>query len=87
MIPTATKYRNITTSALIKTGAGQLVGMYVNSTTSGTIRFWDNTSGATTVINNVITPAIGFHPLGGASFTIGCFATIGGTLDVTLYFK
>lgn len=80
-------YRNLSASALVKTGTGKLKGMYVNSTSSGTIKFWDNTSGATTVINNTITPAVGWHELGDAAFTVGCYATIGGTLDVTIYFE
>jgi hypothetical protein len=81
------KYVNLTASALVKTGAGTLKGMYVNSTSAGTIRFYDNTSAAGTVINNVITPAIGYHPLGDASFAVGCYATISGTLNVTLYYE
>lgn len=80
-------YKNITASGLIKTGFGTLVGMYVNSTSAGTIKFWDNTSAATTVINNTITPAIGYHKLGNANFTVGLYATISGTLDVTLYYQ
>ena len=79
-------YNNITASALIHTGEGILVGMYVNSTTSGTIKFWDNTAASGTVINNTITPAIGYHALGNANFTTGLYATIANTLDVTLYF-
>ena len=82
-----TIYKNLTASALIKTGYGKLVGMYVNSTTGGTIKFWDNTSAATTVINNTITPAIGYHNLGNANFTVGLYATIANTLDVTLYYQ
>jgi len=82
---TSTKYTNLTASTLIKTGYGRLVGMYVNSTTAGTIKFWDNTSAATTVINNTITPAVGYHNLGNVAFSTGLFATIGGTLDVTLH--
>lgn len=81
------KYVNTTASALIKTGQGVLIGMYVNSTSAGTIKLWDNTSAATTVINNTITPAIGYHSLGNASFSTGLYATIGGTLDVTLYYQ
>lgn len=79
-------YTNKTASALIKTGQGILRGMYVNSTSAGTIKFWDNTAGSGTVINNTITPAIGYHDLGSANFTTGLYATIGGTLDVTLYY-
>lgn len=80
-------YTNLTASALVKTGFGRLKGMYVNSTTAGTIKFWDNTSAATTVINNTITPAIGYHNLGNVSFNTGLYATIGGTLDVTLHWE
>ena len=79
------KYTNLTASALIKTGQGVLIGMYVNSTSAGTIKFWDNTSAATTVINNTITPAIGYHNLGSVAFNTGLYATIGVTLDVTLH--
>lgn len=81
------KYSNRTSSALIKTGAGVLCGMYVNSTSSGTIKFWDNTSAAGTVINNTITPAIGYHDLGDVAFNTGLYATIANTLDVTLHYK
>jgi len=78
---------NLTASALIKTGAGALIGMYVNSTSAGTIRFWDSTTATGTVMNNVITPAVGYHILGKGGFTVGLFATIAGTLNVTLYYK
>lgn len=84
----ANKYKNLTASGLVKTGSGVLKGMYVNSTNAGTIKFWDNTSGATTTINNTITPAVGYHNLGDANFTVGLYITIGGTaLDVTLYYE
>lgn len=80
-------YVNLTASAVVKSGFGKLVGMYVNSTSAGTIRFYDNTSAAGTVINNVITPAIGYHKLGDCSFSTGLYATISGTLNVTLYYQ
>ena len=81
------KYKNFTASNLVKTGAGVLEGMYVNSTTAGTIQLWDNTSGATTLINNTITPAVGYHCLGKIAFNTGLYATVGGTMDVTLYYE
>ncbi len=83
----ASKYINLTASALVKTGDGVLKGMYVNSTTAGTIKLWDQTSAAIPVINNTITPAIGYHDLGSVAFTNGLYATIGGTLDVTLHYE
>ena len=81
-------YKNMTASGVVKASGGILMGMYVNSTTAGTIKLWDNpTAGSGTVINNTITPAIGYHPLGGAVASTGLFATITGTLDVTLYYE
>jgi hypothetical protein len=81
------KYKNLTASAnAIKTGQGKLVGMYVNSTSSGTIKIYDSLTQANTVINNTITPAIGWHNLGDGAFGVGLSVTIGGTLDVTLYY-
>lgn len=82
-----TNYKNITSSTLIKTGQGILCGMYVNSTSTGTIKFWDNTTATGTVINETITPAIGYHNLGNVAFTTGLFATIANTLNVTLHYR
>jgi len=39
------------------------------------------------LINNTITPAIGYHDLGGVAFTNGLLATIANTLDVTIYWQ
>lgn len=83
----ANNYQNLTASAQLRAGQGILVGMYVNSTTGGTIKLWDSLTATGKVINETITPAVGYHKLGNASFAIGCFATIGGTLNVTLYWK
>ena len=82
-------YTNITASALIKTGAGVLKGIVVNSHTSGTLKLWDNTSAATTVIFNTITFAAGpnFISLPAVEFSTGLYATIGGTADITLLWK
>lgn len=83
----ANKYVNLTASALVKTGRGVLKGMYVNSTSSGTIKFWDAVTATTPVINNTITPAVGYHDLGSVAFNTGLYATIANTLDVTLHFE
>lgn len=82
-------YKNISASALIETGQGTLQGVVINSHSSGTLKFWDNTSAATTVIFNTITLAVGerWIPLFGAKFTTGCFLTIGGTADVTVIYN
>jgi hypothetical protein len=82
-------YLNTTASVLVKTGSGNLQGIVVNSHTSGTLKLWDNTSAATTVIFNTITLAAGerWIPLFGAKFNTGCFLTIGGTADVTVIYN
>lgn len=71
----------------IKVGQGILHGMYVNSTSSGTIKIYDAATQTGTVLNNTITPAVGYHDLGDVAFSTGLSVTIGGTLDVTLYYQ
>lgn len=86
----AATYTNLTASALIKTGAGVLKGIVVNSHTSGTLKLWDNTSAATTVIFNTITFAAGSGivlNLPAVEFSTGLYATIGGTADITLLWQ
>jgi len=80
------KYTNLSASALIATGPGVLVGIVINSHSSGTLKFWDALSATGTVINNTITLAAGerFIPFFGEKFTVGCYLTIGGTADVTV---
>lgn len=82
-------YANLTASALVKTGQGVVTGVVVNSHTAGTLKLWDNTSAATTVIFNTITfgAAERFIPFYGAKFTTGLFATIGGAADITIIYN
>lgn len=85
--PVGLTYVNLSASGVVLAVPGRIRGMYVNSTNAGTVKLWDNASaGSGTVINNTITPAIGYHELGNAAVTNGVYATIGGTaLDVTFY--
>ena len=78
-------YNNISSSTLIRTGAGSLVGIFVASASSTpTIKVWDNTSGATTILVNTFTPAAAtFYPIP-ATFGTGLYVTIGGTVDCTV---
>ena len=87
---TPKKYTNLTASALIKTGAGVVRGFIVNSHTSGTLKLWDNTSAATTVLINTYTFPAGSSVVSfptDISFNTGLYATIGGTADITLVWK
>jgi hypothetical protein len=83
-------YTNLSASALIKTGAGRVKGFMVNSHSSGTLKLWDNTSGATTVLLNTITFAAGsglMFNLPDVEFSTGLYATIGGAADITIFWK
>ena len=75
---------NLTSSGAVSNVAGTLLGFYVNSTTSGTIVIRNGGSGGTAV-SGTITPVIGWHEFP-AYLPSGCYATIGATLNVTLFF-
>lgn len=83
-------YKNTTASVLVKTGFGKVAGFVVNSHTSGTLKLWDNTSAATTVITNTFTFPSGSgvysfpEPI---SFNTGLYADVGGTVDITIIYK
>lgn len=83
------KYKNGTTSQIVKTGAGTLYGIIINSHTTGTIKLWDNTAGSGTVLMNTFTPATGssvhIFPMG-ISFYTGLYITKAETIDYTLLY-
>jgi hypothetical protein len=80
-------YRNISSTTTILSGRGQLLGIFVASASATpTIKVWDNTSAATTVLINTFTPVAGtFYPMP-ASFGTGLTVTIGGTVDCTVFY-
>ena len=80
-----TTFVNLSASGVVIGGEGVLVGMYVNSTTSGTVKIYNHASAASgSVVFNTITPAIGYHNLGNAHCTVGCYASMAGTSrDIT----
>ena len=82
----AGNYKNLTSTSAVTTKGGTLLGFYVNSTTSGTIVFRDGGSGGT-VMNGTITPAIGYHRYPATFGVGGLHATIGATLDVTIFYS
>jgi len=78
-------YKNITATGAVSTGACQLLGFYVNTTTAGTLVLRDGGASGT-VMSGTITPAIGFHRFP-ANVGTSLHATIAGTaLDVTFFF-
>lgn len=76
---------NLTSSGSVALHAGNLIGFYVNSTSSGTVVIRDGGSGGT-AISGTITPAIGFHRFP-AACTMGCYATLGATINVTFFYQ
>jgi hypothetical protein len=86
--PRGTNYVNLSASALVLTGAGKLVGIFVASASAvPTIKVWDNTSGATTVLVNTFTPvAATFYQLPNVRVATGIYVTISGTVDCTVFY-
>lgn len=91
---TQMNFTNITASALIKSGTGRLGGWVVNSASAGaSIKFWNQTSAAIPVMHNTVTYTAAVDqgtqgttvPGAAGRFTNGLYATISGTMDVTIY--
>lgn len=76
---------NLTASGAVSLVPGTLVGMYVASTTAGTVVIRDGGSGGT-AITGTITPAVGWHPLN-MQCSSACYATLGATINVTFVFQ
>lgn len=78
------KYTELTASAKISDTPVKLGGIFCASSSSGTVKIWDNNaaSGAV-VVNTFNVSANTWYPL---PFILqnGCFITIGGTTDLTV---
>lgn len=76
---------NKSATANVTPNDGCMLGFYVNSTSTGTIQFYDSaTTTTTTALTGPITPAIGWNPLP-ITFVNGLYAVIGGSaLNVTI---
>jgi hypothetical protein len=74
-------YQELSTSGLVLTGAGKLTGIFVASGTSPTVKIWDNTSAATTVLLDTFTVATPpyYIELPYVRCINGLYATLGGT--------
>jgi hypothetical protein len=83
------KYKNLTASGLVKTGAGTIKGIVIASHTSGTIKLWDAVTAAVPVLVNTMTLVAGERQihLFDANFTTGLYVTIAGTADITVIYN
>ena len=80
------QYSNKSSSALIYTGAGQVLGVFCASSSAGTIKLWNAVTAAAPIIINTTSVVGGvWYPIP-FSFTTGLYLTIGGTADVTVSF-
>lgn len=80
-------YKNLSASAQVKGSGGVLSGIFVASSSSGTLKVWDNTAGSGTVLVNTFSVTAGtWYPLPFA-FGKGCYVTLGGTADFTVSYS
>lgn len=79
---------NSATSTELKEGAGEMVGFYVASTSSGTIVFYDDNDGTCSSgqKTGTITPAVGWHFLP-IPFSTAICALTASTIDVVFVWK
>lgn len=86
--PRGSNYLNLAASGLVLTGAGKLTGIFVASASATpTIKVWDNTSGATTVLVNTFTPvAATYYQFPSVRVATGIYVTISGTVDCTVFY-
>lgn len=84
-------YKQITGTNQIKVGAGNLCGLLVSSTSSGTITLYDSAvaSASDPLMVATLTPAAGANPtfLPGVWFSKGLYAVIANTLSVTVVYE
>ena len=80
-------YKNLSASGQVKATGGVLSGIFVASSTAGTVKVWDNTAGSGTVLVNTFSGIAGtWYPLPFA-FGKGCYVTLGGTIDCTVSYS
>lgn len=78
---------NSTADVLLKSSPGDLVGIFVASSTSCTIKLWNNTSAAGAVLVNTFSAsAATWYPLP-FRFNTGLFLDVSGTCDVTVSYN
>lgn len=80
-------YINLSASALVKTGEGTLCGIFVASSTSGTIKLWNSLTAAAPVLVNTFSAVAGtWYPLP-FKFSTGLYVTLAGTIDCSVSYS
>lgn len=78
---------NLIASGVALTQAGTIKGFLVNSTTSGTVRIADSTISGAGYLGGAITVVAGQFYQYPANVANGCYATITGTVDITVFVR
>ena len=78
----------ITGSGLVYTGKGTLSGIVVGSHTNGTVEIYDGLTSAGTVLVNTYTFPSGSSVIDmmGIKFNTGLYITVGGILDIAVFY-
>lgn len=80
-------YKQMSASALVKTGYGRLRGVFCSSSTGGTLTLYDDLVGATPLIANTFSlTAATYYNMADVAYGTGLYATIGGTAEITLFY-
>lgn len=74
----------LSASGLVQNGPCNIIGYHVNSTSGGTLVFGNGTTAAATAVSGTITPLAGFTAFP-ASLPDGCYVSISGTINVTVF--
>jgi len=82
-VTAAQNAKNLTATTTVYTGTGGLFGIFVASTTAGTIKVSD---GATTMVNTFTPLGATFYQLPGR-FNTSLVVTITGTVDCTVFWS
>lgn len=75
-------------SGKVADGDGRLVGFFVGTTSSLTLKIWDNIAASGNVMLDTTTAltALGWYAFP-ASFATGCFVTFGGSGKITVVYE
>lgn len=83
----AHEYSNLSASGVVSSLPGNLIGVFCASSSSGTLKLWDNTSaGAPILVNTFSLVGGSWYPIP-IRFKTGLYATIGGTADITVAYS
>lgn len=74
---------NLTADTLIKSGPGDLIGIFVASQSAASVKVWDSLTAATTVLVNTTTLYAGWNSMP-FPFKTGLYIDITGTIDLTV---